>query len=320
MIDLLQKISDELTIPLEALSSAVNLNHVRCRRIKIPKKGGGHRYALQPAAAIKPVLAWLQIHLISKLQVNTIATAFRPSTSILDNAARHKDSLYSLRVDITGFFPAIKSVDLWNVILREKSKLPTWASESSCFQLLEKVCFDLNQSLPIGFLTSPAIANAVMYEIDNALSTKISDINKFGNATLTRYADDFVFSTEKKGACNVFYKEFSDLLQITGSPKLKVNLEKNRYMSRGGGSTLITGLRINNQANVVVHKKYRNHIRLLMKLYSEERLQSDETQQLVGHLAFIEHVDPALFTKLSFKYYDDIAKLRESKAAKARIS
>ena len=57
-----------------------------------------------------------------------------------------------------------------------------------------------------------------------------------------------------------------------------------------------------------------------MKLYSEERLQSDETQQLVGHLAFIEHVDPALFTKLSFKYYDDIAKLRESKAAKARIS
>lgn len=316
MTDLLQKISDELTIPLEALSSAVNLSHVRCRRIKIPKKGGGHRYALQPAVAIKPVLAWLQIHLISKLPVNTIATAFRPSTSILDNAARHKDSLYSLRVDITGFFPAIKSIDLWNVIIREKSQLPTWASEPSCLQLLEKVCFDANQNLPIGFLTSPAIANAVMYEIDNSLSTKISDINKFGTATLTRYADDFVFSSEKKGACNTFYQVLSDLLQITNSPKLEINLGKNRYMSRGGGSTLITGLRINNQANVVVHKKYKSHIRLLMKLYSEERLKSDEIQQLIGHLAFIEHVDPALFTKLSFKYYENIAMLRESNAVK----
>lgn len=81
-------------------------------------------------------------------------------------------------------------------------------------------------------------------------------------------------------------------------------------MSRMGGSTLITGLRINQQGNVRVHANYRDHVRLLLKHYSAGKLNAEESQKLIGHLAYLENVDPKLFTRLSFKYFLDISKLR----------
>ena len=91
---------------------------------------------------------------------------------------------------------------------------------------------------------------------------------------------------------------------------MRLNESKTRFMSRARGSTLITGLRVNGQGVVGVHPNYRDHVRLLVKLYAHGKLRSDDVQKLRGHLAFIEHADPRLFTRLSFKYFDKIAALR----------
>jgi len=165
--------------------------------------------------------------------------------------------------------------------------------------------------MPVGYMTSPAIANAVMLGFDQALELAItSDKDRFGDARISRYADDFIFSTNKAGACKEFLSAFLDLIAKTNSPKLTLNKSKTRFMSLRGGSTMVTGLRITQQGRVRVHSRYRDHVRLLLKLYSKNKLQKETLHELRGHLSYIEFSDPQLFTKISFRYHREISALR----------
>lgn len=310
MADLIQHIASDLLLPVDLVRHTVAHAPTRVKRFTIKKRSGGNREIVQPSVTLKPILSWIEAKVLKKLPVHAIATAFRPEKSILDNATKHSSSLYSVRVDIAKFFPSITHSDLEKTLISSTDSLPPWATEPEGIALISKVCFDRNGRLPIGYSTSPAIANAVMFQLDARLSEEISKFADYGNAVLTRYADDFVFSTDRGGACKKFVTAIANVLATNHSPKLSINAPKTRFMSRAGGSTLVTGLRINNQGTVVVHADYRDHVRLLLKLYKGGDLKSEEVPQLLGHLAYVQHVDPALFTKLSFKYYPEIARIR----------
>jgi RNA-directed DNA polymerase len=311
--DIIEMICTELTVPPEMVEDALRLAHIRYRVIRVKKRSGGERKMVQPSAELKLIQRWLFDHVLSKLSVSQLATAFQPGTSIVINANFHKDSRYSVRVDLKEFFPSIRRQDLEKVLSEFKSVVPPWATASGFSQFLLKACFDKEGRLPIGYPTSPCIANVVMFELDRILEQEIfKDEGRFGCSVLTRYADDFVFSTNKRGACKEFVDLLRDLLSKTPSPKLCLNEDKTRFMSRNGGSTLVTGLRITPEGFVRVHPEYRDHVRLLLKLYSLGKLKAEEIQPLRGHLAFIEHADAHLFTRLSFRYYEDIARLRHS--------
>lgn len=311
MIDLVDRISSDLTVPRSMLDNALKQAYIRFKKIRIPKRSGGTRTMIQAAAELKLVQVWLDVNVLSKLPVSNIATAFQIGTSIVRNARAHQHSDYSVRVDLTDFFQSIRSDDLIAVLERERHTLQEWVFEPDFEPLLCRACFDKVGRLPIGYLSSPRIANLIMYDLDISLVQTIEkDSERFGQSVLTRYADDFVFSTNKRGACKEFVKAIRDTLASCPSPKLQLNEQKTRYMSRKGGSTLITGLRINNEGEVGVHANYRDHVRLLLKLFANNKIKTEEIESLRGHLAFIEHADPGLFTKLSYKYFEEIAKLR----------
>jgi hypothetical protein len=293
------------------VEDALRLAHVRYRKIRVPKRSGGFRTMIQPSAELKLVQQWLIFNVLSKLPISKLATAFHPGASIVKNATSHKNSLFSVRVDLSNFFPSIKHQDLVKVLSAVRDVVPYWADGPAFGQLLAKACFDRNGCLPIGYPTSPCIANAVMFELDQTLEHLIaSEESRFGRSTVTRYADDYLFSTDKRGACKEFVDTLSTVLSKTLSPKLIINEGKTRLMSRKGGSTLVTGLRITPEGSLRVHPNYRDHVRLLLKLYSRKKLNIDEIPKLRGHLAFIEYADACLFTRLSFKYYEEIAQLR----------
>ncbi|PCE29081.1 hypothetical protein BZL54_27980 [Burkholderia ubonensis subsp. mesacidophila] len=297
------------------LDDAIQAAYFRFKKFTIKKRSGEDRHLIQPAAELKLVIAWLDAVVLSKLPVSDLATAFQPGTSIVMNAEAHRKSAYSVRLDVSGFFPSIRSKDLIRAINDAKPRFEEWVFTPAFEQLVRKACFDRSDRLPVGYPSSPRIANAVMYELDMRLNQLIAAApERFGQAVLTRYADDFVFSTDKQGACRTFADELQTILARCASPKLSINVAKTRYMSRKGGSTLITGLRVNMDGKVGVHANYRDHIRLLLKLFSVGKLDFEEHEKLRGHLAFIEHADPRLFTKLSFKYYKEIASLRMKKA------
>jgi RNA-directed DNA polymerase len=311
LFDVLAKISDDLNIPRPLLENALALAATRFRKITFKRRSGPPRVAYQPAVELKPILEWLDITLISKLPVSRIATAFCAGSSIVQNAQVHRDSLFSIRVDISNFFPSITSSDLVTAI-EATSHLPEWSNAPTTLRVLKQACFDINDRLPIGYSTSPRIANAVMFSLDNLLIQAISDERRFGNSLLTRYADDYLFSTNQRGACAEFLKEIRKILNSVQFPKLQINNEKTRFMSRAGGSTLITGLRIKQTGEIGVHAHYRDHVRLLIKLYAANRLRAEEFDSLRGHLAFVEYADPKLFTHLSFHFSDEITRIRST--------
>lgn len=315
MDNLISRISNDLKIPVTVLKTAINQAKTRCRKFSISKKNGDKRLIVQPSVKVKPILSWLSLNLFCSLPVHSAATAFRQGKSILDNASVHKDAAYSVRLDLKDFFPSIRSKDIWQVIIDSRHLLPEWAVSQGALQLISNVCFDQDDRLPIGYSTSPAIANSVMHSIDAMLANAVKDDSCYGAAVITRYADDFVFSTDKRGACKEFVELLHGVVETASSPSLQINENKTRYMSRAGGSTIITGLRVNNSGSVVVHGNYRDHVRLLLKLFDSGRLTPVEVPQLVGHLAYIEHVDSALFTKLSFRHYKTIKKLRTLRQA-----
>jgi hypothetical protein len=315
MDEIMQKMASDLMLPLDFVRHTVIHAPTRVKRFTIPKRTGGSREINQPSVALKPILSWLDSELLASLPVHPIATAFRPGQSILDNATAHSSSRYSVRVDISAFFPSIRQKDLQQAVLLCRDLLPRWASEPDGLALVSNVCFDRYGTLPIGYSTSPAIANAVMFQIDTRLAEIVSKVTDFGNAVLTRYADDFVFSTDAVGACSKFVAKIGEVFAGTDSPKLFIHADKTRYMSRAGGSTLVTGLRVNNLGNVVVHADYRDHVRLLLKHYKVGLLRVEDVPKLVGHLAYIQHVDPALFTRLSFKFYREIERIRRGQSA-----
>lgn len=311
MTDFPQLIGGQMKVPAKLVADALRLAHARYRKIHVKKRSGGHRTIAHPAAELKLVHAWLSAEVLARLPISAVATAFRPGASIVKNAAVHKDSLYSVRVDLHEFFPSLRSGDLMKVVLDNKAVLPRFVEASNFHDFIRLACFDQSDRLPIGYPTSPAIANAVMYDIDTALEGLIrGNPEAFGNARLTRYADDFVFSTDRRGACREFIRTIERQLSVVTSPELTLNTAKTRLMSRRGGSTLVTGLRINQDGLVRVHANYRDHVRLLLKHFAAGTLVADDVPRLVGHLAFIEHADPRLFTRLSFRYFEEIGRLR----------
>jgi len=316
MPDIVDRMVSDLSVPRALLEDAIERAHIRFKKFKVRKRSGGDRFLVQPTAELKLVLAWIDAQVLSKLPISELATAFQPGTSIVKNAHAHRNSAYSVRLDISDFFQSIRSQDLLGALKEAKPRFEEWVFTADFDQLIRRACFDKNDRLPIGYPTSPRIANAVMHGLDARLSQTIAAApERFGQAILTRYADDFVFSTDTRGACKAFADELQSTLASCANPKLTVNAAKTRYMSRRGGSTLITGLRVSMDGKVGVHANYRDHIRLLLKLFSSGKLEAEEHEKLRGHLAFIEHADPGLFTKLSFKYYKEISSLRMKKAA-----
>lgn len=311
MNNLIDLISDDLQVPVGFLGDVFARAHKKVIKIKIKKRNGEYRIAWQPSAELKLVQTWLNLRFFSLLPVSNIAMAFVKEKSILDNAKAHCKSKYSIRIDISDFFQSIMSTDLVNVLNDQKSIVPPVFLLPESINIIRVACFDSNGRLPIGYPTSPSIANCVMYRLDLDLIQDVSsDVSRFGDAILTRYADDFVFSTNKKGACAEFLKYFSAKLDKTVSPRLKINNKKTKFMSKGGGSTLVTGLRVGSDGNVSVHADYRDHIRLLLKHFRNGELKVEDKERLRGHLAFVKHADPSLYTKLAYKFYNEIEKMR----------
>ena len=311
MPDVIDRVSSELCFPPEAIGFALAAAQKSYRKLRIKKRSGGFRILLQPAIETKMLQSWVALRILNHLPVHAISTGFEPGDSIVKNAQAHAESSYSVRIDIANFFPSIQLDDLLRVIERCQKLLPEWVGNKDVADFISKVCFDSNGRLPVGYPTSPRIANVVMHDTDLGLHSLVQmKPEVFGRAVLTRYADDFVFSTDRRGACARFVDEMRQYLGSVGSPKLSLNNDKTKFMSRRGGSTLVTGLRIKQDGQVGIHANYRDHLRLLLKLYTSKRLREADVPKLRGHLAFVEHADPALFTRLCYQYFAEIEALR----------
>ncbi len=313
-MDIKKKISTDLDIPSDLIDEAVAVSRSQVKKFYINKRGGNSRRAIyQPAKKIKTIQYWLMASVFKELPVHPSSAAYIKGKSILSNARRHRKNRYFLKMDFKDFFPSIKWRDFRPIIRAwHEKETPDWKLTIYAENLIRQTCFYLNDSLPIGYPSSPMISNAVMFAIDDDIANLLSDRDKYGNVIYTRYADDLVISTDKKHVCDDVYKAINKIIKKTKSPKLSLNPEKTKVGSSTSGSALVTGLRIysNRHITITIHRKHKDHIRLLLSLYKKKKLEQEEQRSLLGHLAYVRHVAPQFYSKLQNKYFKEIEELK----------
>jgi hypothetical protein len=272
------------------------------RHYKIPKKRGGLRTIYHPSKETKSLQYTLMHLLESVLEPHPCAMAFRRglSSPLRLNAEAHAKYPFSLRIDFRDLFPSINPNDLYSTIQHPDNPRRLDLTDDDKDFLL-KVCFikhfDGRMGLPIGAPSSPLISNGVMRYLDAAIDVYA----KQHEFVYTRYADDLIFSTNRKGESKPFLEGLRAVISSCHNPRPAINELKTMFMSRNA-KRVVTGLIINPDGSISIGRDNKRHLRKYLNDFKYGRLDRPKSHYLQGYLAFILDVEPALYDRLCLKY------------------
>jgi len=152
------------------------------RRITLSKRDGGERLVLAPDYWLKTVQRSILTQVLSCFPVSPFATAYRPGSTVVDNASPHRQQPQLLKLDIENFFDNISWYQVWHLF--RQTTLP-----SGVIVMLTHLCC-YREALPQGAPTSPTISNLVMRHFDEQLGAWC----QARGIIYTRYCDDMTFS------------------------------------------------------------------------------------------------------------------------------
>jgi hypothetical protein len=304
MPDLVDVCATALGVTRDGVLDIARVAPYRIRRIEVEKRAGGKRIAWQAAIETKGVQYPLIQSYIQCLPVHQASQAFSPGSSILKNAINHRGNRYFLRMDFSNFFPSVKFSAFKKVVLRTKDNFHEFspATKDSLY-LLEKICFARDSSLPIGYASSPYIANCTMFDFDGDIYEMLRTRFSGANASYTRYADDLTFSTNIKGVCREIYGSVRKIVENFRSIDLEINHEKTHFGSVAKGTAYITGIHMLGFGRMAATKSLRSDARFLLSLKKNGKLREGDQKRLIGLLAHLKQIDPSFYTKLAGDFY-----------------
>lgn len=303
---ILDIISDYLGFKQDIVIAASNNAQKSYKRYYIDKKKGGRRAFFHPSKLTKALQYAFIETILSELPVHECAAAYvrGVKSPLLINADKHSRYPYSLRIDFTDFFPSITPYDLIKVIRNtDRFKDITEGDKTFIANTLFVRLSGGHVGLAIGAPSSPLISNIVMFSIDEELTKVAATISH--ESVYTRYADDIVFSTVKKGGCNLFYLECKKTINNTDSPNLSINDNKTIFSSKGS-RRVITGLYVCPNGDVSIGRKSKRYIRKLIFDFKNHSLSKDKQKYLSGYLSYILDVEQDFYNRLVIKYGADL--------------
>ena len=177
------QLSKALRMPVWELYQLSNHQSRHYRLVRIPKKNGDFRELHVPDEPLKQVQEAILHTVLRGYPPAESATAYHPGASLLQNAAPHVGKPLVLKTDIAGFFDSI-TYPMVRAKVFPNSSFPAPAAA-----MLTSLC-TLDDQLPQGAPTSPAIANLVMKAFDETIEAWCAP----QEISYTRYCDDMTFS------------------------------------------------------------------------------------------------------------------------------
>lgn len=290
---LIEHVTADLNIPSPFLMKMARTASYCYKTYPIPKRTGGERTINHPAKELKALQRWLLINVIEKWPVHDAAVAYRKGIGIKYNAARHVNSRYLLRMDLSDFFPSLTSVDIRDYMASHGVMFNEWSDSDKEF-FVRIVCRD--DKLTIGAPTSPALSNALCFDLDAQLTT----IAQRERVIYTRYADDLFFSATEKNILYEFPKEVENVITHLKLPSgLRINHTKTRHSSKRGRRR-VTGVTLSSDGSLSLGRSIKRYIR--RQIYRYNSLDTREKAELMGFVAFAQDIDPDIINSLILKY------------------
>jgi len=296
---LLQRITFDLGVPVPTLRRLARSAPHRYKVFTIAKRSGsGMRVIAQPAKEVKAVQRWLVEKEFLRLPKHAAATAYGAGCSILDNAQRHQNGRFLLKLDFQNFFPSIKEMDLRAHVAKH---LPERYTEAD-ITLICRFCLwyppgSRDLELCIGAPSSPILSNSIMYDFDIAVSSYCT----IAGIVYSRYADDLAFSTSRPDILTAVPRVIRELLINAPYPTLRLNEQKAVYTSKKFRRS-VTGLVISSQGAVSLGRARKRIIRSMLHWFIMGKLASEECGKLRGLIAFSEDVEPDFVRRLEAHY------------------
>ncbi|PRX03471.1 UNVERIFIED_ORG: RNA-directed DNA polymerase [Martelella mediterranea] len=243
-----------------------------------------------------------------------LSHGFKKGSSIITNAANHRNKRWVFNIDLKDFFPSINFGRVFGFFLKDRN----FALDPKIATVIAQIACHHNE-LPQGSPCSPAISNLIAHVLD----IKLNKLARKHRCTYTRYADDITFSTNEKEfpeAIGRLVRGSKDkwvagdgLLALVYRAGFKINHDKTR-MQRRDSRQDTTGLIVNQKLNVR-HEYYKqvramcHHLFTHGYAYSGVRHKPVSNDTIDGMLTFIHQIrkirsptlaanDPADFFKL----------------------
>jgi len=244
------------------------------REFEIPKKNGGRRVIMAPRVFLKTVQRYILDCILSQLQPHDAACGFRRGFHCGDGARCHVRRTYLWNIDLADFFPSITKAQV-AAVFREIG----YPDAAALF--LAGLCC-LEQRLPQGAPTSPALANLIAAPLDVELTRAAQS----ESLVYTRYADDMTFSS--MSLISAAFRE--RVIQIIQHHGFQIRPAKTRLM---GPATRreVTGLTVNQQVSIPRHRRrelraYFHRITLSAEAFAGER------QRALGYARWLYDYHP----------------------------
>ena len=201
--------------------------------IMLRKKNGGLRYIHSPDTSLKNAQRRILKSILSNIKISPYATAYVTGKNLKDNATPHINHKYLLKMDITDFFGSITYLQVISSAFNA-NRFPVQIGA-----MLTSLCC-LDDVLPQGAPTSPALSNIVMKNFDDIIGAWC----KKRNISYTRYCDDLTFSADIP-LYNVYLK-VKDMLLKRG---FELNEDKTKFITNSS-SQRVTGLTVNEKVSI----------------------------------------------------------------------
>jgi len=293
---------------LEHLSDILLLNESEILRLSITSP---HRYKVyeikkrnsdkkrtiaHPAKELKIIQRILAEYLSSLLPVHESVYSYRKNLGIKENAIRHANSRYLLKMDFKDFFPSI-TPSLFFGIASENGIIFSEIDKTILTGLLFWKPDGKNRlELSIGAPTSPLISNFVMHSFDRKINKECTD----RKITYSRYADDITFSTNIKDILFQLPNLVESTLKETAL-NINLNTEKTVFSSRAHNRH-VTGVTLTNQGSLSIGRERKRIISAMIHRSSLIELSSKEAENLLGLISYATHIEPSFLERMIKKY------------------
>lgn len=296
------KITTDLNLQQEYIDDLLKSPYQKIKHIKIKKNNSDNfRLIKIPDKRAVIIQRWLMQYFFSSFRVHDFAVAYKKGTSIISNATFHANSKYFLKLDFKNFFSSINFKDIRMVIQDNQDVWNTkYFITSKDEELILKTCFDENRNLAMGYPCSPMLSNIVMYNFDVSISSYLK--TNFKGTVYTRYSDDLIISSDNQDDLIRIYPEIVKLINSWDFPKIELNKKKTKFQSALKGNAIITGVKVCHDGHLTIHRKMKDHIRLLLSLNKKGLLADNDIVSLKGYLSYIHFAEPSFYTKLAMKY------------------
>lgn len=266
------------------------------------------RTIAHPSKELKFIQRILADFLSKKLPVHETAFAYKKQLGIKDNANKHLNSKYLLKMDFNNFFPSITPSLFFGIAKKHGIEFNETDKIILSWLLFWKSKKSNELVLSIGAPSSPLISNFVMYFFDQEM-TKICMDQKI---TYTRYADDITLSTNVRTSLFSFPEIVANLLADTAAG-IELNKDKTTFSSQAHNRH-VTGITLTNDGKLSVGRERKRLISSMIHKSKFHVLSTNEASKLLGILSHATHIEPDFLRRMEKKYGKETLEVIKKKA------